>query len=156
MTLREIRIDRGLTQEEAAKLLSMTRRTYIKYENESCRSTSLQYQFMCQTLERYGMVDEEHGVLTLEQIQNICRDVFKQYDVEFCYLFGSYAKGRAAESSDVDLLISGNLSNLEYFDLIERLRERLSKKVELLLCSQLKDNNTLVYEILKDGIKIYG
>lgn len=156
MTLREIRIEKGLTQEQAAKLLSMTRRTYHKYENDNSKSNGLRYQFMCQMLEQYGIVDEEHGILSLEQIKSICADVLARYNVEFCYLFGSYAKGKATGVSDVDLLISGKLGNLEYFDLIETLRESLHKKVDLLLHSQLRNNNELVYEILKDGIRIYG
>ena len=37
---------------------------------------------------------------------NICSSVFGNYSIDYCYLFGSYAKGKATEVSDVDLLIS--------------------------------------------------
>ena len=71
-------------------------------------------------------------------------------------LFGSYAKDKANEKSDVDLLISTKTSGLKFYGLVERLREELKKKVDLLNVNQLENNTTLLNEILKEGIKIYG
>ena len=156
MKLKDIRLEKGLTQEVAAKLLGMSRRTYIKYENEQIQLNDLKYKFMCQTLEAYGFIDESHGILTLEQITKLCKDIFEEYKVEYAYLFGSYAKGKAKENSDVDLLVSVSVNGLEYFGLLETLREKLKKKVDLLDLGQLNNNMELVKEILKDGIKIYG
>ena len=102
------------------------------------------------------MVDEEHGVLTIGKIKEICKKVFKDYQVEFCYLFGSYAKNKATEKSDVDLLVSMPVDGMKFFELVEVLREQLRKKVDLLDLSQLENNPTLVHEILSDGVKIYG
>jgi hypothetical protein len=48
--------------------------------------------------------------LTLENIQRIVTSILQQYDVDYCYLFGSYARSEAREDSDVDLLVS-NFSN---------------------------------------------
>lgn len=45
---------------------------------------------------------------------------------------------------------------MKFFELIELLREKLKKKVDLLDIAQLNNNPTLVQEILKYGIKIYG
>lgn len=156
MKLKDIRSKKGLTQEEAAKLLGVSRRTYIKYENEQIQLNDLKHKFMCQTLESYGFIDESHGILTLEQIKTICKNVFEEYNVEYAYLFGSYAKGKAKETSDVDLLVSVPVNGLEFFGLLETLREKLKKKVDLLDVGQLNNNMELVKEILKDGIKIYG
>ena len=111
---------------------------------------------MLQKLEQYGFVDESHGILTIEQIKNICASVFEQYSVEYCYLFGSYAKGKASEVSDVDLLISTPVSGMRFYDLVESVREALQKKVDILNREQLNNNPELINEILKDGIKIYG
>ena len=156
MRLKDIRLEKGLTQEEAAKLLGVSRRTYIKYENEQIQLNNLKYKFMCQTLEAYGFIDENHGILTLEQIKKLCKDIFEEYNVEYAYLFGSYAKGKAKETSDVDLLVSVPVNGLAFFGLLETLREKLKKKVDLLDLGQLNNNMELVKEILKDGIKIYG
>ena len=107
------------------------------------------------TLEKLNFKDEEHGVLTIEQIKRVSQEVFKKYNVEFCYLFGSYAKGKANEKSDVDLLVSVPLDGLKFFELVEMLRMNLKKKVDLLDFNQLNNNPELTYEMLKDGIKIY-
>ena len=85
-----------------------------------------------------------------------CGNVFQKYDVNFCYLFGSYAKSKAKPTSDVDLLISANVKGLKFYGLVEEIREALHKKVDVLEINQLKDNLELTQEILKDGIKIYG
>ena len=76
--------------------------------------------------------------------------------MDYCYLFGSYAKGKATETSDVDLLVAMPVDGMKFFELIELLREQLKKKIDLLDIAQLDNNSALVQEILKDGIKIYG
>ena len=101
-------------------------------------------------------IDEEHGIIDIEYITEKCGNVFQKYDVNFCYLFGSYAKSKAKLTSDVDLLISANVKGLKFYGLVEEIREALHKKVDVLEINQLKDNLELTQEILKDGIKIYG
>ena len=76
--------------------------------------------------------------------------------LSFCYLFGSYAKGKATQTSDVDLLISTNVKGLKFYGLVEEIRTALHKRVDVLDMNQLKDNIELTEEIFKDGIKIYG
>ena len=156
MNLKDVRLQCNLTQEKAAQILGVTRRTYINYESGKIDENSLKYKFLIETLKQANLIDEEHGLLTLEQIKTICSEIFKDYDVEYCYLFGSYAKGKATEKSDVDLLVSMQLNGLKFFELIELLREKLKKKVDLLDVAQLNNNSALVQEILRDGIKIYG
>ena len=155
MALKELRIEKGLTQSQCADFLGIPLRTYSRYENDENKKDSIKYEFMMDKLSEYGFVDEEHGVLTLEQIKKTCNSVFKNYEVDFCYLFGSYAKGKANEKSDVDLLISTNVTGIKFFGLVEELRENLKKKVDLVDIHQLNNNETLTKEILKDGIKIY-
>lgn len=156
MKLKKLRQEKGLTQEQVAQLLGVTRRTYLKYENDQSSLSEIKYKFIYQTLEQYGVIDEERGILTIEQIKNACFEIFKDYDVEYCYLFGSYAKGNANPKSDIDLLISVNASGLQFFEIVERLREKLKKKIDLLDAKELEKNILLVEEILKDGVKSYG
>ncbi len=120
------------------------------------KETNSRYRYMKQALEEYGYIDETHGILTVDQIREKCAAVFIDSKVSYCYLFGSYAKGYATETSDVDLLISGEVSGLQFFGLAESIRSALCKKVDLLDKSQLIQNAELLNEILKDGIKIYG
>lgn len=156
MGLKEIRQQQGLTQEEAAKFLGITRRTYANYESGKIDQSSLKYKYIINALQKANLIDEEHGILTIEKIKEICAEVFQNYDVEYCYLFGSYAKGMATETSDVDLLVSVSSNGMKFFGLVETLREQLRKKVDVLDMAQLNNNMALVQEILKDGIKIYG
>ena len=156
MTLRELRKQKKLTQVECAKYLGIPVRTYQNYETDESKSSSMKYAFMMQKLEQYGFVDETHGVLTIKQIKNTCNEIFADFDIEYCYLFGSYAKGKATDTSDVDLLISTPTSGMRFFDLVEIIRESLKKKVDVLNREQLNNNPDLMNEILKDGVKIYG
>ena len=156
MTLKELRKQKKLTQIECAKYLGIPVRTYQNYETDESKASSMKYAFMMQKLEGYGFIDETHGVLSIGQITDICKDIFADFDVEYCYLFGSYATGKATEASDVDLLIATDVSGIKFYDLVEAIRESLHKKVDVLDRKQLLDNPELVNEILKDGIKIYG
>ncbi|MBQ7779828.1 MAG: nucleotidyltransferase domain-containing protein [Clostridia bacterium] len=154
--LKELRKSKKLTQAECAKYLGIPLRTYQNYETDKSKIGSIKYNFMKQKLENYGLIDETHGILTVEQIKKACATTFQETDVEYCYLFGSYAKGKADEYSDVDLIISTSVSGMQFYDLIETLREELKKPVDLLNIEQLNNNINLINEILKDGIKIYG
>lgn len=156
MTLKEMRITKGLTQNECAKYLNVPPRTYWTYETDESKVGSIKYRYMLDKLEEYGRIDESHGILTVEQIKEICGKIFADYNIEYAYLFGSYAKGKATETSDVDLLVAMPIDGILFYELVERLREELKKKVDLLDEGQLDNNKTLIQEILKDGIKIYG
>ena len=156
MTLRQLRIDKGLTQKQCAEYLQIPIRTYKRYESEEDKINRLKYGYILNKLNEYGLIDEEHGKLTIEKIKTICSDVFTNFQVDYCYLFGSYAKGKETEQSDVDLLVSVPLDGLRFYELVETLRENLKKKVDLLDVSQLNNNPSLLQEILKDGVKIYG
>lgn len=156
MTLKQLRKQKKLTQAACAAYLGVPLRTYQNYENDAQKQDSMKYRFMLQKLDQYGILDENHGILTLEQIKAICRQVFEGKKITYCYLFGSYAKGKARECSDVDLLVSTPISGMQFYDLVEELREKLCKQVDVLNQEQLRDNLPLVEEILRDGVKIYG
>ena len=156
MTLKELRKEKGLTQEACAKVVGVPLRTYIRYESDEGRRNNIKYRYIFEMLQKYGVIDEEHRLLTVEKIKESCAPLFGQYGVKYAYLFGSYAKKRATEQSDVDLLISMPVNGLRFYELVEALREALKKRVDLLDETQLDNNNALVKEILQDGIKIYG
>ena len=156
MGLKQMRTDKGLSQVRCAAYLDIPLRTYKRYEADDSKVDPIKYQYIVNRLNAYGYIDEDHGKLTLEQIRKVCENIFQSYPVEYCYLFGSYAKGKETETSDVDLLISMPVNGLQFYELLERLREGLKKKVDLLDAAQLEHNPALTREILKDGIKIYG
>lgn len=154
--LKELRLDKKMTQQAVADLVGISLRSYKSYENEVDKEGTIKYNYIIEQLGRINYIDEEHGVLTVEDIMRKCSVVLSKYDVKFCYLFGSYAKGKETPTSDVDLLISTNIRGLKFYGLVEELRTALGKKVDVLDMNQLKDNIDLTEEILKDGLKIYG
>lgn len=156
MSLKQLRTEKKLTQKQAAVLAGISLRSYKSYENDESKRDSLKYRYLVSVLSEVNPIDEEHGILTLEDIAGKCAGIFAKYDVRFCYLFGSYAKGTAKPASDVDLLLSADVTGLKFFGLVEELRAALKKRTEVLDFDQLKDNPELMGEILKDGIKIYG
>lgn len=154
--LKSIRLDKELTQQQAAGIVGISLRSYKSYENDLDKRGNLKYNYIYEKLSQINPIDEEHGIVDLEYISRKCSEIFDKYKINFCYLFGSYAKGKAKDDSDVDLLISTEIKGLKFFGLVEELRNSLHKKVDVIEVAGLKDNVELLEEILKDGIKIYG
>lgn len=154
--LKDLRKERKLTQQQTADLVGISLRSYKSYENDAEKKDTLKYHYIIDKLTELLPIDEEHGILDTEDIRKKCAVVFENQAIDFCYLFGSYAKKKASPASDVDLLISANIKGLKFFGLVEDLRSALHKKVDVLDIGQLRNNWELTQEILKDGIKIYG
>ncbi len=154
--LKKLRIEKNLTQKQAASITGISLRSYKSYENEEKKQGTIKYNYLIEQLLRVNPIDEEHGIVDIEYIREKCSEVFQNYEVEYCYLFGSYAKEQANEKSDIDLLISSNVKGLKFFGMVEALRTKLNKKVDVLDIQQLNNNMELVKEILKTGVKIYG
>ena len=155
-TIKEIRIEKKLTQQQVADFVGISLRSYKSYENDEEKVGSIKYNYIVDKLQSINLIDEEHGILGIEDIKEKCKQVLDEYSVHYCVLFGSYAKGKAVESSDVDLLISSDVKGLKFYGMVEKLRAVLHKKVDVLNVELLKDNLELTKEILKDGIRIYG
>lgn len=154
--LKSCRLKKKLTQKEAAERIGVSLRSYVMYENDENRNMTPKYRFLLQELQKVDTLDETHGILSVEDIKNRCGEIFASYQIEFCYLFGSYAKGKATEQSDVDLLVCTEVTGLPFYELTERLREALCKKVDILDLKQVVHNEALLKEVLKWGIRIYG
>lgn len=159
MTLKEARTAYRLSQADAAKIVGVPVRTFRRYEaDEEYGSVFKRTQFLA-LLSKECEITEDKGLLSVEEIKNKTTALFDSIykgEVDFCYLFGSYAKGYATEKSDVDLCIATSLTGLDVVGLSEDIRNVLKKKVDLIRFNSLNDNLELIHEIMKDGIKIYG
>lgn len=154
-SIKQLRKSIGMTQAEVASLTGIPLRTYVNYENDANKEGSIKYRYIVHELERISFVDETHGILKYDDIVAKCADIFDEYPVSYCYLFGSYAKGAATERSDIDLLISTEVTGIRFYGLTERLRTALRKNIDLISTDQLNGNMELLNEVLKDGIRIY-
>ena len=151
MNLKELRKSSGLTQPEAANLVGVPFRTYCRYEDDSHYVDTFKYNQFLKIIGDYS----KDRVLTIEEIKEAVGNIFARHPVDACYLFGSYAKGKATKDSDVDLMIVSSVEGIEYYELLGSLEEKLSKKVDLLRLETAIQNIKLMNEILKEGIRVY-
>ena len=157
MTLFDLRKEYGLSQLDAANICGVPLRTYVRYEGNNDYGSGLKRTAMIKALNDKCEITEEKGILSLNQIMKGVRNVIEkdyQESVSLCYLFGSYAKGYASDKSDVDLCVSTSLTGLDYAGLAEDLHRELHKTIELVRLNNA--SGELIYEIMKDGIKVYG
>lgn len=74
-------------------------------------------------------------------IKTIINPIAKTYGVKRIYLFGSYAKGTATETSDIDLLIEKGkpMSLLKLSGMRQRVQEELNISVDLVTTAGIAD-----------------
>jgi len=95
-------------------------------------------------------------MLSIEKIKSVVSNLGQKYGVENAYLFGSYAKGKATEDSDVDLIIEkGDLNTFDAFsDFRYELVNELGTDVDLLTTESVKPR---FYDLIKnDRVLIYA
>ena len=159
MGLIEIRKEYDLTQVEAANILNIPVRTLIRYEKDASYGSEFKRKMMEQEIINKCEITETKGILTVNQIKDRLTTLFNSSyagQIEYCYLFGSYSKGKQTEKSDVDLCVATSLTGLKFVALSEDIRSVLHKKIDLIRITSLDNNLNLTSEILKHGIKIYG
>lgn len=157
--MNQLRIKRkqlGLTQIQAAQLCGVSRRTYQTYEEGNLGNIS--YQDLYDRLSAEGIFDSTNYICNIKFIKIVCDRLFKEKypEIECAYLFGSYARGEAKGSSDIDILIVCPPMGMKLFGIPVELEEKLHKKVDIITHRQLSDNIEFMEQLLKDGIKIFA
>ncbi len=92
-----------------------------------------------------------------EEIKKFARELKEKYGYEV-YLFGSFAKGKVHEASDIDLIIIGNFKE-RFFERMMKIRKLTDLPVEPLAYTykefeELKKNSPFIKEIMKYAIKL--
>lgn len=154
MELKELRKERKLTQKEAAGIVGIPYRTYCRYEETQNYKKTYKYKKIYEDLFNATRIDESHGLLSLEDIKSKLMPVLIKNNISYCYLFGSYARAEAKETSDIDLLVDTKTTGIDFFMLIEEIRKALNKRIDLIRLADLQERNPIVLEILKEGIRI--
>lgn len=153
MLLKQLRNKYQITQKEAANLIGIPYRTFVRYE-ENEPNNSYKYAKMVADLENALKIDETHGILSINTIKSLLMPILDKHNIQYCYLFGSYSRNEAKDNSDVDLLIDTQISGIQFLELVEEIRTTLCKKIDLLRLKDLKSDNPVVLEILKEGIRL--
>ena len=96
-------------------------------------------------------------IYTINEIKEKLFPIFNAIPVEKAILFGSYAKENPTRTSDVDILIDskGKIRGIDFFGVLEDIKEALSVPVDLIEASQIIDGGRAQREILETGIVIY-
>lgn len=96
-------------------------------------------------------------VYTLEDIKEMLREVLINTEVEKAILFGSYAKNESTKHSDIDILIdsNGKIRGLKYFAIIDMIKEKFDKDVDVIEKTEIDKNSKIEKEIERTGIIIY-
>ena len=98
-------------------------------------------------------------IYSIEEIKSIVAPIATKYDVDSVFLFGSYARGEATNTSDLDFVIDkGRLRGLKFAGMLGDLQENFDKNVDLITSSSLMDSNGYIkfrQKIEKDMIVIY-
>ena len=97
-------------------------------------------------------------ILTVEEIRAAVHRNAAVYGIEKVWLFGSYAKGKADEKSDVNLrLDKGECKGLKMAALACALEEELGKEIDLLNSEILKNEDSeRVRSIMEEEILLWG
>jgi len=94
-------------------------------------------------------------VYSLKDISDSLMPIFDSYHIRKAVLFGSYSKGDATESSDIDLLVDSGLKGLRFVGLIEDIRRAVGKEVDVLDVTHIEGNSIIEKEIKDSGVIIY-
>jgi predicted nucleotidyltransferase len=97
------------------------------------------------------------GVYLIDDIKGRLRPVFEASPVYRAILFGSYAKGLATEQSDVDIVVDGRgeLRGLGFYGVLDDVATALSKKVDLIEISEIRQDSPILNEIEDHGVLLY-
>ena len=97
-------------------------------------------------------------VYTLEEIKELLYPIFMANAVYKAILFGSYAKGLATNTSDLDIVIDskGELLNINFYGLLEEIVQKLNKKIDLFEISEINKNSPIYKTIQEEGVVLYA
>lgn len=96
-------------------------------------------------------------VYTREEIQEILQEILRDTPVKKAILFGSYAKGKECETSDLDLVVDtgGSMRGLEFFGLLETIAQAFDIQVDVMDISQIREGSRVDEEIKRSGVIVY-
>lgn len=95
-------------------------------------------------------------VFTIKEIENLVKPIARKYKVKEIYIFGSYARGEADKSSDLDFLVYGgeNFKLTMIFSLAEELREVLKKDVDVFEINEINEDSDFYNTIMKERLLV--
>ena len=98
--------------------------------------------------------DISNNIYNIKQIKTIIVPILSKYNINNICLFGSYARGEATNTSDIDIYCSkGTIKTLiDQINLIDELETALGKKVDIIFDTTIiKDDfkNNIMNDLIK-------
>lgn len=157
--IQTVRENLGLTQTELSNILNIPVKSIRNWE-QNLRVPS---DYMVELIVDRALRNELENSLTNNvnyipsflTIKDKVKNVFSNYNIDRAYLYGSYAKGTQTPLSDLDLYMISDIDDLDFFGVIEDLRNKLNKKIDLLSNKTIKKDSSIYKEIERSGILIY-
>ena len=94
--------------------------------------------------------------LSLNEIKETVLLLLKKYHAESALLFGSFARGTATESSDIDIVVFGgpHFKRTDIFAFAEDLRCITGRAVDAFEISEINIGTPFHSAIMEEGVKI--
>jgi predicted nucleotidyltransferase len=97
--------------------------------------------------------------MTLDEIRQLALPACREFDVKRLDVFGSFARSRETDASDLDLLVEFDdpdyRPSKRFFGLLHRLEDTFRCNVDLLTLSGLR-NPFFRDRVMKERVKVYG
>ena len=95
-------------------------------------------------------------MLTQDSIRAAIQAIARKHGIEQVFLFGSYARGDATETSDCDFrIVGGNIRDLyDIANLRLDLEDALGKKIDLILTKNMSES--FHNKFRNEEVQIYG
>lgn len=94
---------------------------------------------------------------SIESLRQKLVPIFDKEPILKCTLFGSYAKGKYDEFSDIDLVIDseGQLLGLDFFRVLDEIVNTLNMDVDLFEQAEIVRGSPMDEVIKQEGITLY-
>ena len=101
------------------------------------------------------LIDDNINVLSIKEIKERIKPILNKYGINNIYLFGSYARGEAKSTSDVDIYCDkGNIKTfIDQGNLEDELKQALNKKIDIVFDTSHMDDY-FKEQIMVDMIKL--
>lgn len=96
-------------------------------------------------------------VYDVNALKDKLHPIFDSAPIHRAILFGSYAKGQATASSDLDIVLDsqGELRGMMFYSVLEDIVSVLNKKVDLFEISEIRRDTPIMHEIMSQGVVLY-
>ena len=96
-------------------------------------------------------------MMSIAEIKVAIEPVLKKYPIEKVVLFGSYARGVATDTSDIDLVVEsdGKMHSSNIFTLGGDLLMALPVRVDVYDILEINETSALYNRIKEEGVVIY-